>query len=73
MSKSKGYDELIHSNPIQRVILSFKTLADISNFKKECNCNDFYIDRDSLSIVGSFADQQLQLAFNKYNAICKED
>ena len=73
MSTSISYDRLIHSAPIQKVILSFQTLAEISNFKKECNCNDFYVDRDSLSLVGTFTDAQLQLATNKYNAMCKMD
>lgn len=66
-----GNDNLIHSNHTQKVILSFQTLADIRNFKNECNCKDFYIDRDSLNLVGTFTDAQLQLATKMYNAICK--
>lgn len=70
---SLSYDKLIESNPSKMVILFFQTLDAISNFKKECNCNDFYIDRDVLSIVGTFTDEQLYLAINKYSAICKTD
>lgn len=57
----------------KQVILSFQSITDISKFKHECGCRDFYIDRDSLTLVGTFTDEQLQLATLTYSAICKID
>lgn len=52
----------------KRLILSFNSIADISSFKKECMCSDFYIDRDHLTLVGTFSEEQVQTAINKYQA-----
>ena len=61
------------NTPVKKVILSFKSIADISKFKHECVCSDFYIDRDSLTIVGTFTGEQLQIATTRYSALCKMD
>lgn len=57
----------------KKIVLVFKSITDISKFKHECECSDFYIDRDQLTLVGTFSDEQLQLATNKYSALCKMD
>ena len=61
------------SEESQQVILSFQSIIDISKFKHECGCRDFYIDRDSLTLVGTFSKEQLQLATERYAASCKID
>ena len=55
--------------PKKKVYLTFNSVADISKFKHECECGDFYIDRDLIMLVGSFSEEQLQLAFIKYAAV----
>jgi hypothetical protein len=52
----------------KKVILSFHSMDDLSAFKKECACDDFYIDRDALTLVGSFSEAQLKVARDKYRA-----
>lgn len=54
---------------LKKVILSFHSMEDLSKFKKECACDDFYIDRDALSLVGSFTEAQLQIAVTNYHAL----
>ena len=51
------------------VVIQFKSISDISDFKHECDCNEFYIERDTLSIVGSFTEEQLKMAGEKYDAV----
>jgi len=55
----------------RKVILSFKSIADLSKFKHECDCNEFYIDRDSLTLVGDFIEMQIEIALNRYDASCE--
>ena len=50
------------------VTLLFPSIEAISAFKKECACADFYIDRDALSLVGSFQQAQIDIAIGKYGA-----
>jgi hypothetical protein len=57
-----------HSDISGSIILVFSSLADISSFKHECHCQDFYVDRDRLRLVGNFTEEQILLAVNKYNA-----
>ena len=52
-----------------KVNLSFKSLTDLAAFKNECLCDDFYIDRESLTLVGSFSEEQLKIATSKYFAL----
>jgi len=59
------------SNVSQSVILVFISMADISRFKLECICNDFYVDRDLFSLIGSFNEAQVNIAINKYHALVK--
>jgi hypothetical protein len=54
--------------PPNKVILLFRSMAVLSQFKKECTCADFYIDRDALTVVGSFTKEQIAIAMEKYNA-----
>lgn len=54
--------------PQKQVILKFTNLKEISAFKHECACPDFYIDRDSLTLVGSFTPEQVEIAVQKYAA-----
>jgi hypothetical protein len=56
-----------------KVNLSFKSLTDLAAFKNECGCNDFYIDRDELTLVGSFTEGQLKIATDKYRALYYSD
>ena len=44
-------------------------MIDLTAFKKECECSDFYIDRDSLTLVGPFSKEQLKIATGKYFAL----
>jgi hypothetical protein len=53
----------------KKVILLFHSLDDLSAFKKECSCGDFYIDRDAMTLVGSFIEAQLKIAISKYHAL----
>jgi hypothetical protein len=53
---------------LNQITLTFKSLHDLSAFKKECDCSDFYIDRDEQTLVGSFTKEQLKLAKEKYRA-----
>lgn len=55
--------------PQKQFILKFTTLKAISNFKHECACPDFYIDRDALTLVGSFTSEQVAIAIQKYGAV----
>jgi hypothetical protein len=50
------------------IILQFNSVTAISQFKKECACSDFYIDRDALTLVGSFTPAQVLIALEKYGA-----
>jgi hypothetical protein len=54
-----------------KVILVFHSLDDLSAFKKECFCKDFYIDRDALTLVGTFIEAQLKIAVEKYHALMR--
>ena len=56
------------SNGHQKAILVFKSITELTAFKRDCQCDDFYIDRDELSLVGSFTEDQLQSAKNNYSA-----
>jgi hypothetical protein len=40
----------------------------ILSFKHECACNDFYIDRDAIALVGFFTQEQIQMAIERYGA-----
>ena len=55
-------------DPDKKYILLFKSINDISLFKNECQCSDFYIDRDQLTLVGTFSEDQLKMAIEKYKA-----
>ena len=55
--------------PVIQVRLHFKSLESISAFKHECACGDFYIDRDELTLVGSFTEEQVAIALGKYDAV----
>lgn len=54
--------------PPNQGIFLFRSMAVLSQFKKECTCADFYIDRDALTIVGSFTKEEIAIAMKKYNA-----
>lgn len=54
--------------PQRQVILAFSSLIKIAQFKHECACPDFYIDRDKLMLVGSFRPDQVKIAVEKYKA-----
>jgi hypothetical protein len=62
-----------HPAYTRKIILVFTSMADISRFKLECICDDFYVDRDLFSLVGSFTESQIEIAINKYNAIVKKE
>ena len=48
--------------------LVFPSNKAISDFKHECGCNDFYIDRDELTLVGFFTEEQIKLAIVNFGA-----
>lgn len=54
--------------PEKQVKLLFDSLTALSQFKNECACSNFYIDRDALTLVGSFTEAQVAIAVGKYNA-----
>ena len=55
-----------------KVMLLFKSMEEMSQFKHECICCDFYIDRDEMALVGSFTPNQVQIALTKYRAVAKK-
>jgi hypothetical protein len=57
------------NNSTKKIMLSFNSMDDLSAFKRECACDDFYIDRDALTLVGSFTEVQLEIAKAKYSAL----
>lgn len=61
----------ISETPKIKIVLSFHSVTDISKFKHECGCSDFYLERDLLTLVGTFTEEQLKIATNKYSAMCK--
>lgn len=54
--------------PKKQLSLFFGSTAAISLFKQECGCQDFYIDRDAVALVGFFTEEQVCLALTKYAA-----
>jgi hypothetical protein len=58
---------------LKKVTLSFRSKNDLSAFKKECTCCDFYIDRDEQTLVGLFTEEQLKKASGKYLALYYTD
>lgn len=52
----------------QKAVLIFKSMTQLVAFKNDRKCDDFYIDRDELSLVGTFTEDQLQSAKNDYSA-----
>ena len=56
------------STVTKRVSITFPTIAQLNAFKHECGCHDFYVERDALLLVGSFTEEQLQIANYKYGA-----
>ena len=52
----------------KKVTLTFKSITMLKAFKHECSCDDFYIERDVLLLVGTFTEEQLQIANYKYGA-----
>ena len=55
----------------KKATLIFKSITDLANFKNECGCDDFYIERDGLLLVGTFTEEELQIANYKYAATYK--
>lgn len=62
---------MLNPIPQKQVMLLFKSITAISQFKRECICSDFYIDREDLTLVGSFSNAQIQVAVEKYEAKSK--
>ena len=52
----------------KKATLIFSSITDLSKFKNECSCDDFYVERDNLLLVGNFTEDQLQVANYKYGA-----
>jgi hypothetical protein len=63
------YEGMISNILPKKVVLLFPSLDDLSAFKKESCCEDFYIDRDAITLVGSFIESQLKIAISKYHAL----
>jgi hypothetical protein len=60
------------SSPVKRVAIIFPSIALLSNFKQACTCNDFYVDRDAFTLVGTFTEDQLQIANKGFLAVIKD-
>ena len=56
------------SNDKKKVTLTFRSITALHDFKNECGCDDFYVERDRLLLVGTFTEEQLQIANYKYAA-----
>lgn len=54
--------------PKKQASLYFNSTAAISLFKQEAACQDFYIDRDAVALIGFFTEAQIRLALTKYEA-----
>jgi hypothetical protein len=52
----------------KRMGLIFPTMAHLSGLKNHIQCNDFYIDRDAFTIVGTFSETDIDLATKTYGA-----
>jgi hypothetical protein len=54
----------------KQVILHFSSIEAISQFKNKtgCACSDFYIDRDAMTITGSFTEEQATIAVEQFGA-----
>ena len=61
------------TSTLKKAIIRFPSLVDLSNFKHDCACADFYVDRDALTLVGSFTEEQLQIANYSYGGMYKID
>ena len=59
------------SNTRKKVRLNFNNIIQLNAFKNGSDCRDFYIDRDAFMLVGSFTEEQLQIANDKYAASYK--
>jgi hypothetical protein len=55
----------------KKATLIFSSIIDLSQFKNECSCDDFYVERDNLLMVGMFTEEQLQVANYTYGATCQ--
>ena len=53
--------------------IQFKSIDDLNNFKRESGCNDYYVVKDFLSLVGTFTESNLHLATDKFNAMVSVD
>lgn len=60
------------NNPT-KAILTFLSISDLSMFKNACACNDFYVDRDALTLVGNFTEEQCKMASDAYRAVCEKE
>ncbi len=56
-------------NQTDVVALVFKSQAELNIFKRDCDCAERYIDKDFVTIVGTFTNAQLLLATGVYNAM----
>ncbi|MFL5742143.1 MAG: hypothetical protein ACJ75B_18110 [Flavisolibacter sp.] len=57
------------SNSQVQTRLLFQTLQSMYAFKHEIACSEFYVERDVISFVGLFTQDQIDLAVIKYNAV----
>ncbi len=47
--------------------IGFRSIQDLNDFKHKSSCNDFYINREALTLVGKFTQIELDLAISYYN------
>ena len=55
-------------NSTTKVSITFPSIIELVAFKNECACDAIYVERDALLLVGSFTEEQLQIANYKYAA-----
>lgn len=54
---------------LDQTTLLFPSLQLMYAFKHEIACSEFYVERDIITFVGFFTQDQVDLAVTKYNAV----
>lgn len=57
-----------HRDIKQKSALVFPSFSDLSNFKRQLQCLDFYIDRETLTLIGTFSKKDIEDATTHYAA-----
>lgn len=52
----------------RRTALVFPQLLQLTEFKRKIKCNDYFIDRDAITVIGSFSQKEIEDATSNYDA-----